>query len=113
MVFTIKKGDTSPALTATLIDTDGEPAALTLAENVEFHLNIPYEDGKISSDLTENVSILDAAEGRVQYDWQEGDTDEPGQREAEFVVEYDNGKTQSFPNDGFIYVNIERDVETL
>jgi len=113
MAFTIKKGDTSPALTATLIDPDGEPAPLNLADEVEFYLNVPRSESKISDDLSGGVSILNGEEGRVQYSWSAGDTDAVGQREAEFVVTFQNGKIQSYPNDGFIYVLVERDVETL
>jgi hypothetical protein len=113
MTFTIKKGDTSPALTATLIDADGEPAPLTLADKVEFFLNTPRSDQKISADMSSGVSILNPDEGRVSYSWSDGDTDVVGQREAEFVVTFENGKVQSYPNDGFIYVIVERDVETL
>jgi len=113
MGFTIKKGDTSPALTATLIDPDGEPAPLTLADEVEFFLNTPRSESKISDDLSGGVSILNAQDGRVQYSWNDGDTDAVGQREAEFVVTFENGKVQSYPNNGFIYVVVERDVETL
>jgi len=113
MTFTIKKGDTSPALTATLIDPDGEPAPLALADKVEFFLNTPRSDESISANMSSGVSILDEDEGRVSYSWSSGDTDAVGQREAEFVVTFDNGKVQSYPNDGFIYVIVERDVETL
>jgi hypothetical protein len=113
MAFTIKKGDTSPTLAATLIDPDGEPAPLSLASEVEFFLNTPRSDDKISADTSSGVSILNASDGRVSYSWSSGDTDIVGQREAEFVVTFNNGKVQSYPNDGYIYVIVEEDVETL
>jgi hypothetical protein len=67
----------------------------------------------ITGTTENNVSILDENEGRVQYDWQPGDTDEVGQKEAEFVVTFNNGKTRTYPNDGFFYINIEQDIEEL
>ena len=112
-LFTIKRGDTSPALSATLLDPDGEPADLSLAERVEFRMNAPYDDELITGSTDDNVSYLNKGEGRVQYDWQPGDTDTVGQKEAEFVVEYSNGNIRTYPNDGFFYINIEQDIEEL
>jgi hypothetical protein len=113
MTFQIKKGDTSPALKAKLINPDGSPAALSLAEEVEFYLNDPKDNEKISDDLDGNVSILNASDGQVQYQWKDGQTDNVGQKEAEFVVTFENGTVQSYPNNGFLYINILKDVETI
>lgn len=112
-LFTIKRGDTSPALSATLVDPDGSPADLTLADRVEFRMNAPYKDELITGDTDGNVSYLNKSEGRVQYNWQSGDTANAGQKEAEFVVEYSNGNTRTYPNDGFFYINVEEDIAKL
>jgi|APHM01.1.fsa_nt_gi hypothetical protein len=111
--FTIKKGDTSPSLEATLINPDGSPAALSLAEDVEFHLG-SIEDGKIVTDDTSgNVSILNEEKGKVQYNWTDNDTEKTGVFEAEFVVNFSNGKEQTYPNNGFIKVYVRQDIESL
>lgn len=113
MTFKIKKGDTSPALRAELVNPDGSSAALSLAEKVEFFFNDPKKDFKVSDDLSGGVSILNESEGTVQYQWSDTDTDKVGQKEAEFVVTFENGKVQSYPNTGFIYIQVFEDVETL
>lgn len=98
--FEIKQGDTQPPLEADLQDGDGNPinlqgASVTLC--LGRHLRAP-------------VDIIDAAEGRVRYEWQPGDTDYPGEWNAEFVVTFAGGEAQRVPSDGFIRVRIGRSV---
>lgn len=54
--------------------------------------------------------IVDAANGRVRYEWQEGDTDDPGMWNGEFVVTFVSGHTQRVPSGGYVAVRITRAV---
>lgn len=98
MTFTIKQGDTAPALEATLIDPNGQPinlAGMSVTFCMGRHVRAPAE-------------VVDAAEGRVRYEWQEGDTDRPGKWNAEFIVTTIAGESQRVPNAGYITVHITR-----
>lgn len=108
MTYTIKQGDTAPALEATLLNENNDPAELDLANEVTFQLR--GENISITDDTTGNVSILSEDNGDVQYVWEDGQTDVAGFYQAEFIVEYTNGRVQSFPNDDFINVRIEEDI---
>ena len=99
-VFTIKQGDTLPALRAQLLGPDDQPIDLSLA-TVEFrmgdHVNAP-------------AVIEDPKQGRVRFDWRSEDTNVPGTHYAEFVVTFLGGATQRVPNDGYVLVQITRSV---
>lgn len=111
MTFTIKQGDTAPALKATLKRGDGNPADLTAATNVSFVLEDGLRGVLINDDLSGNVSLVNAPNGVVQYSWKESDTEITGQKQAEFVVDFESGKTETFPNNGYIYITIQNRIE--
>jgi len=48
--------------------------------------------------------------GRVRYAWQTGDTDTPGTFQGEFEVTYSTGEIETFPNDGFLAIEIIDDI---
>ena len=50
--------------------------------------------------------IEDAAAGEIWVVWAAGETDATGVYRAEFEVLYDDGKVETFPNDGYISVQI-------
>ena len=99
MTYPIKQGSLSPPLEAQLT-ADGQPINLN-GVTVEFcmgaHVRGPME-------------IVDAAEGRVRYHWQLGDTDRPGVWNAEFVVTTITGEPQRVPNSGYVTIEVERAV---
>lgn len=98
--FRIKRNDTSPAIKRKLLDSDGNVINLTGA-SVRF-----YMSDKVAADAT----ILNAIEGIVSYDWQDGDTDTSGVHNAEFEVVYADGTKETFPNDSNIIVVIASDL---
>lgn len=105
--FTIKQNDTSPALKIQCIDSSGTAIDITNA-SVEFHMiNDSDDTEKINS--SSGTSITDASNGYVQYEWSDGDTDTVGQYKAEFQVTYDDGTIETFPNNGFITVDIHKE----
>jgi len=108
--FTIKKGDTSPAIKYQLQDDDGNPVNIT--DYNEVKVGMWPQDGdtlKVDADTSGNVSVTDAANGEVKYEWQSADTDTKGRFHAEWEVTYSDGTVETFPNQGYIDVFIPTD----
>lgn len=108
--FTIKRGDLLPDLAVTLLDADGNPVDLTLADGAKLaislvgaeHTPIIYSDMTIAAEPTTGI---------VTYIWQEGDTDTPGEYQSEIVVDW-GGREQTFPTIGYISITIVDDLES-
>jgi hypothetical protein len=106
LTFTIKRGDTSPALRFALLP---ETVSLTGA-SVRFQMRA--RGGGTAIDRP--AAILSAfAPAIVAHLWAPGETDQPGRYEAEFRVTYLDGTTETFPNLGFIDVFVTEDVPGL
>lgn len=103
--FTVKQGDTLPALTATLVSANGSKANLSNA-TILFRMSDLYTTNLIEA----SAEILDPANGKVAYYWADGETAEAGRFYAEFVVTYASGKQETFPNTDPINVTIIRDL---
>jgi len=105
MAFSIKQNDTSPSLQATLKDASLTPINLSGA-TVMFHMK--SVDGTVKID--ETMTITDAENGVVQYDWQVGDTDTVGTYYVEFEVTYSDASVETFPNNGNKVVTVVREL---
>jgi hypothetical protein len=109
MAFTIKKGDTLPALNATLRTSTGGGAAtaadLTAATAVI--LVIKNQSGGAAERLT--AAFVSKPDGTVTYDWQLGDTDTAGTYDCEWEVAF-GSDIQTFPNSGYFTIVIETDL---
>jgi len=103
MSFTIKQNDTSPSIQATLKDASGSAIDLSGA-NVSFHMKPLSGDIKVDSSMT----ITDATNGVVRYDWQSTDTDTVGTYLVEFEVTYSDNSVETFPNNRNLVVNVVR-----
>lgn len=101
MTFSIKKGDTSPALRATLRYDDCSAVNLTGA-SVRFHMR---QVGSTQV-LIDAAAVVVSVAGVVEYRWTSLNTAAVGAYEAEFEVTYADGKIETFPSDGFISVEI-------
>lgn len=101
MAFNIKQNDTSPSLQATLKDASGTAISLTGA-TVRFHLK--SLDGVVKVDAA--MTVTDADNGVIQYDWDAGDTDTAGSYYAEFEVTYNDGSIETFPNNQNLAIQI-------
>ena len=106
MTFYIKQNDTSPSMLATLQDANDTAIDLTSA-SVRFHLR-PISSSTVKVDAP--VTIVTADEGIVRYDWLAADTDTIGSYQAEFEVTYADASIETFPNDGYIRVEIISDI---
>jgi hypothetical protein len=107
MTFYIKQNDTAPSIRATLKDGDGNVINLTDA-TVRFHMRtIGGTSTKVDAAATVNSP---ATAGVVQYDWDAADTDTVGSYQAEFEVTYGDLSVETFPNNGYIRVEITDDI---
>jgi len=104
--FFIKQNDTSPVFQAKLRGPTGFGENLTGAQSVIFKMANSVQEVKVS----QAVSIDDAANGLVSYEWQTGDTDTSGTFFAEFEVIKADGRRETFPNTNPINIVIKRDV---
>lgn len=102
MAFYIKQNDTSPALQATLKDSNDTAIDLSSA-SVKFHMR---KVGAVTPKIDGNATISNADGGVVYYQWQTGDTDTIGSYEAEFEVTFVGGEIESFPNNRYIQIEI-------
>lgn len=105
MTFYIKQNDTQPRMLATLKDGDENVIDLTDA-TVRFHMRTV--GGSVVTDAA--AVVVTAASGLVRYDWQAADTDTVGSYQAEFEVTYADGTIETFPNNGYIRVQIGDDI---
>lgn len=104
--FFIKQNDTSPSIRATLKGSDGSAINLNNATAV-FKMS-PMAGGNLTVDAS--ADIFDPSEGVIEYLWTADDTSESGSYRAEIEVTYSDGKVESFPNSGFIRVEINSDI---
>ncbi len=54
--------------------------------------------------------VSPASGGVVQYAWVAADTDTVGSYQAEFEVEYGDGRIETFPNSGYIRIEVIDDI---
>jgi len=106
MSFQIKENDTTPSLRAALLNGSGNAVDL-IGATVRFHMRTL---GSSSVTIDESASVVSQAEGIVQYNWVSGDTADVGSYQAEFEVTYPDGNVETFPNSGYIRVEITDDI---
>ena len=103
--ITIKRGDTRHAIKAVLKDASGAPVDLTGCE-VKFHM-APLNRPAV---ISRAAHIQDAVTGEVWFVWASGETDIAGVYRAEMEVTYQDGRKETFPNDGYISIQILNDL---
>jgi hypothetical protein len=99
--FYIKRGDRGPSLQATLVDHSGNAINLTSASAVKF---------KMAQIVDAAAVVVSASAGTVRYDWALDDTRVAGTYNAEFEIEWSDGRKQTVPNDGYLTVEVGRDL---
>lgn len=107
MAFQIKKGDTSPAIEATVTDDDGDPLDLTGA-TVYFRMQ---EIATHQTVFDKTASIVDATEGIVEYNWDAADTDTTGMFYGEFQIEFSESNVQTHPRAGYKIIEVSETLE--
>jgi hypothetical protein len=106
MTFTIKQGDTSPALRVALKYDDCK-AVNTTDATVMFHMR---EYGG-TTPVISAAGVVVSIGGIVEYRWAGGDTDALGSYEAEFEITYADGTVETFPSNGYIPVQVNEAIE--
>lgn len=108
----IKTGDTRTPIAATLKTPKRLPVNLAGA-NVTFIMSrteLHYLGKPRKADgpplINAEALIIDEAAGRIAYAFQPGETDESGVFYGEFKVDYPDSSTETFPNEGYIVINI-------
>jgi len=107
MAVQFKKGDQADPYTAQLKDANG-PVDITGNKRVQFYMKNRKTGNKKIEGKT--VNVLNASEGRVEYEWDSEDVDTAGVFEAEIVVEFTNGD-ETWPSNGFKSIKIGEDIE--
>ena len=107
--FNIKRNDTLPSVSGTLLDPDGNAVNLTGA-TVKFIYRLSTEPR--SAAVSGSVVLVDENNGVVRFDWTDGDTDVPGIYFAEFETTFGTGEVQTTPNTSNLILRIFDDVGT-
>lgn len=106
MAHYIRQNDRRPYIRRRLKDADGEYVDLTAAavSGVTFTM-APHDDRdtpKVNNQAAQiGYAGQDGSGGHVEYQWQAGDTDTVGTFDAEWVVSFTDGTTETFPGDGY------------
>jgi len=104
---TFKQGDLGDELQATLRDKNGK-IDLSQISSVDF----VARDSKKNKVLDEQVTISDPANGVIQYQWRQGDfIEDAGVYQGEFRINDNAGNTETVPNDGYVTIEIEEEIQ--
>lgn len=109
-VFYIKQNTRRPNLVARLKNADKTPLDLSDAVSVKFTMNTEPHNNPPKIDSID-ATIVDAPNGVVQYEWQDGDTDTLGTFRGEFTVDWGSGIFQTLPEDDYIKVVVKDDLQ--
>ena len=109
--FIIKRNDTLPVLRLNVFDrtcyTTKVPFDMTGATACTFSMTDKQGNYKVAN---ASASILSSSGGTVQYEWGANDTNEAGRFRGEFQLHYNNGKRLTIPQQGFINIEITKDI---
>ena len=117
--FTIKQDDTLPKIRVQCWDDEAktQKTDLTLSTAINFHMMQRDEADKATPTLKVEATadIIGApTDGVVEYTWDDGngDTDVADRFFGEFEVVWSPTSRTTFPNDGFVYITIIRDLDS-
>jgi len=105
--FNIKRNDTLPAVSASLLDPTGNPVDITGA-TVDFIWRLSSADRTTA--VSGSAVLIDSVNGVVKYNWKDGETDVPGIYFGEFEVVFGSGDTLTVPNTSNLVLRIFDDV---
>jgi hypothetical protein len=109
MSFKLKAHDRKPSIQVTLGFVGSSTVPDLAGASVSFIMRLTGSSGapKVNSPAV----IVDAGTGVIRYDWAVGDTDTPGEYEAEWEVIGSDGLAQTFPTDAYNTVIIYADLD--
>lgn len=110
----LKRHDTGEPVRIQVINkSNSQPQDLdnVTAKFIMYQIN---DDGT-KTELVNSAATVETptTDGYVRYDWSDGDTDEVGTHVAEFELIFtaDNNRKETYPRTGYIYVEIEEDLD--
>ena len=106
MAFYLKQNDTAPSIRATLENGNGDPIDLINA-TVRFHMRAL---GSTTTKVDAAATVVSASLVIVQYNWVAADSNTIGTYTAEFEVTYPDTTVETFPNNGYIRIEITDDI---
>lgn len=104
--FILKRGITLPAFSAQLRRGES-PVKLDSVLTIWL---IWRPTNKSTAARQKEITIDDAAAGKVIYNWQPDDLI-PGAYRAEILVQWDSGHVERFPSDNYLYFDVLETVE--
>jgi hypothetical protein len=107
MTFTIKRNDTSPSIVGTAVRKLDNTVIPITGATVRFHMGRIGETRLVDAAA---AIFTDGSDGKMKYDWQAADTIAIGNYKAEFEVTFADGSIETFPNGGYIDVQITPDL---
>ncbi len=117
--FTIKQDDTLPKIRVQCWDDEAktQKTDLTLATGQAFHMMERDEADKAVPTLkVEAAAVIvgPAIDGVLEYAWDDvaNDTDTDGRFFGEFEVTWSLTSRTTYPNDGFVFITINRDLDS-
>lgn len=97
--FEIKQNDLLPSLASVLLNSDGSVVDLTSATTVKLYACLK---GSTQETIAGAVAVIvSAPAGSVRYDFGGSDTAVVGDYVLEWRVTWSNGKTSSYPGNGY------------
>jgi len=89
-------GDTDTSLDDQLV-ADGQAVDISNHSSVEIHIETP--DGNVITDDTGGgVTVVDANNGKVKYEFSSGDLDTPGRYRYEWQITFGGGDVLTVPS---------------
>lgn len=101
----LKRGDTRTAIKATLRDTSGNVVNLS-----ECSVRFTMADLRGQVKIDREVLIHDAPNGVVWAVLEAAEVDVAGVYRGEFEVTWQDGRVETYPNDGYISILIQQDL---
>jgi hypothetical protein len=108
-IFNIKRNDTDKAIEAVLKINGIATGHLQAAESVKFIMSLAGKKNPVPK-VNAAAQIDDPATASVSYQWVAADTDTAGVYNAEWEVTYVGGGKATFPDDGYVTVNVIADL---
>lgn len=106
MAFAIKRHDLRPNVAAQFFKADGvTPLPLDDASGVYFVMRIKNAPLDTPPVIKRICAFVDRTLGKVEFEWESGDTDTAGKYEYEFEIDW-NGRPQTIPPNGFFALQI-------
>jgi len=98
-VFKTKVGDTAKAIRCLILPASRDLTGATVA----FHMRSLGGANKTSAPA---LIVTATVTPTVEYSWLAADLDTAGEYEADFTVTYVSGKSETFPESGYVRVTI-------